>query len=174
MRLYGFNPVVAINKFDSDTEAEIDLLMKHCTQQKVNVALNDSWSKGGKGAIDLANMIVEAVKDCPGCLKPLYDLDWSFEKKIETIAKKMYGADHVEYTVLAKQQLKKIEELKINDLAVCIAKTQKSLSDNEHKKGCPTGFTIQNKGSGAFFRSWFYCTCGYYNAYAWSSFQTFR
>lgn len=143
MRLYGFNPVVAINKFDSDTEAEIDLLMKHCTVQKVNVALNDSWSKGGKGAIDLANMIVEAVKNCPDCLKPLYDLDWSFEKKIETIAKKMYGADHVEYTVLAKQQLKKIEELNLNDLAVCIAKTQKSLSDNEHKKGCPTGFTFK-------------------------------
>ena len=88
-------------------------------------------------------MIVKAVNNCPDYLKPLYDLEWSFEKKIETIATKMYGADHVEYTILAKQQLKKIEELGLGNLAVCIAKTQKSLSDNEHKKGCPRGFTFK-------------------------------
>lgn len=88
-------------------------------------------------------MIVKAADNCPDCLKPLYDLEWSFEKKIETIATKMYGADHVEYTVLSKQQLKRIEELGLDNLAVCIAKTQKSLSDNEHKKGCPKGFTFK-------------------------------
>ena len=143
MRYYGFNPVIAINKFDTDTEAEIDLLKKHCDSHNVLVALNESWSKGGDGAIDLANIMVKEVKNCPDMLKPLYDLEWSFEKKIETIATKMYGADHVEYTVLAKQQLKKIEELGLGNLAVCIAKTQKSLSDNEHKKGCPKGFTFK-------------------------------
>jgi formate--tetrahydrofolate ligase len=143
MRYYGFNPIVALNKFETDTEAEIDLLKKHCDSLNVPVALNESWSRGGEGAIDLANMIVKAVNDSPDKIKTLYDLDWSFEKKIEAIATKMYGADHIEYTVLAKQQLKKIEELGLGNLAVCIAKTQKSLSDNEHKKGCPKGFTFK-------------------------------
>jgi formate--tetrahydrofolate ligase len=143
MRYYGFNPVIAINKFSTDTEAEIDLLKEHCIVQNVPVALNESWAKGGEGAIELANIIVKAISNSPENLKLLYDLDWSFEKKIETIATKMYGADHIEYTVLAKQQLKSIEELGLGDLAVCIAKTQKSLSDNEHKKGCPKGFTFK-------------------------------
>jgi formate--tetrahydrofolate ligase len=135
--------VISINKFDADTAAEINLLMEHCNSQNVLVALNESWSKGGEGAIELANLVVNAVNDSPAGFKPLYDLEWSFEKKIETIATKMYGADHVEYTILAKQQLKKIEELGLGNLAVCIAKTQKSLSDNEHKKGCPRGFTFK-------------------------------
>jgi formate--tetrahydrofolate ligase len=143
MRYYGFNPVISINKFDTDTEAEIDLLKEHCNSQDVLVALNESWAKGGEGATELADMVIKAVSNGPDSLKPLYDLDWSFEKKIETIATKMYGADHVEYTVLAKQQLKKIEELGLVNLTVCIAKTQKSLSDNEHKKGCPKGFTFK-------------------------------
>jgi len=143
MRYYGFNPVISINKFDTDTDAEIALLKEHCDSKKVSVALNDSWARGGEGAIDLANMVVKVSGNGPDRLKPLYDLEWSFEKKIETIATKMYGADHVEYTILAKQQLKKIEELGLGNLAVCIAKTQKSLSDNEHKKGCPRGFTFK-------------------------------
>lgn len=143
MRFYGFNPVISINKFDLDTESEIDLIKEHCKSQNVPVALNDSWSEGGKGAIDLAKLIVKAVSNKPDSFKPLYDLDWSFEKKIETIATKMYGAAGVEYTSLAKQQLKKIEELGLGDLAVCIAKTQKSLSDNEFMKGCPRGFTLK-------------------------------
>jgi formate--tetrahydrofolate ligase len=70
-------------------------------------------------------------------------MDWSFEKKIETIATKMYGADHVEYTVLAKQQIEKIENLGLGNLAVCIAKTQKSLSDDQSRRGRPQGFTIK-------------------------------
>jgi formate--tetrahydrofolate ligase len=143
MRFYGFNPVISINKFDSDTNAEIDLLMEHCNSQNVIVALNDSWARGGEGAIDLAELILKAVNSGPKTLNPLYELEWSFEKKIETIATKMYGADHIEYTILAKQQLKKIEDLGLSNLAVCIAKTQKSLSDNEHKKGCPKGFTFK-------------------------------
>jgi formate--tetrahydrofolate ligase len=99
--------------------------------------------EGGEGAIGLANLVVYAVNNCLDGLKPLYDLEWSFEKKIETMASRMYGTDHVEYTVLAKTQLKRIEELGLDNLAVCIAKTQKSLSDNEHKKGCPKGFTFK-------------------------------
>lgn len=143
MKYFGFRPVIAINKFDTDTTAEIELLTKHCQGQNVVVALNESWGKGGEGAIELAHRVVEAVNNCTDCFRPLYDLSWSFEKKIETICTKMYGADHVEYTVKAKQQLEKIEKLGLGNLAVCIAKTQKSLSDDQYKKGRPRGFTVK-------------------------------
>ena len=143
MKFYGFRPVVALNRFDSDTMVEIDLLMKHCESQNVAVALNESWSKGGEGAIDLAEKVMERVINSPDCFRPLYELSWSFEKKISTICLMMYGADHVEYTVQAKEQLEKIERLGLGNLAVCIAKTQKSLSDDPAKKGRPRGFTVK-------------------------------
>jgi formate--tetrahydrofolate ligase len=143
MKLYGFNPVVAVNRFDSDTIAEIELLMGHCESQKVIVALNESWARGGEGALDLARKVIEAVSNCSDCFKPLYDLSWSFEKKIETICTKMYGADKVEYSSQAKTQLEKIEKLGLRNLAVCIAKTQKSLSDDQSKKGRPRGFIVK-------------------------------
>ena len=143
VKFYGFRPVIAVNRFDSDTMAEIDLLMKHCESQKVVVALNESWSKGGEGAIDLAEKVMERVNNSPDCFRPLYELSWTFEKKISTICLMMYGADHVEYTVQAKEQLEKIERLGLGNLAVCIAKTQKSLSDDPSKKGRPRGFTVK-------------------------------
>ena len=143
MKYYGFRPVVAINRFDTDTKAELDLLTLHCETQNVSVALNESWAKGGEGGIELAKKVLDAVDNCTDCFRPLYELDWSFEKKIETICTKMYGADHVEYTVQAKYQLEKIEKLGLGNLAVCIAKTQKSLSDDQYKKGRPKGFTVK-------------------------------
>jgi formate--tetrahydrofolate ligase len=143
MTLFGFNPVVALNRFDSDTGAELDLLKKHCESRNVIFAINDSWAKGGEGALDLAKKVLEAINDSANCYKPLYDLSWSFEKKIETICTRMYGADHVEYSDLAKQQLEKIVQLKLGNLAVCIAKTQKSLSDDHCQKGRPRGFTVK-------------------------------
>jgi len=143
MKYFGFNPVISVNRFSSDTEAELDLLIRHCKSQNVKVALNESWAKGGEGALDLAEKVLESVSDCPDCFKPLYDLSWSFEEKIDTICKKMYGADHVEYTVKAKNGMKRIEKLGLGKLAVCIAKTQKSLSDDPNLRGCPKGFTIK-------------------------------
>jgi formate--tetrahydrofolate ligase len=143
MQQFGFNPIVAVNKFDSDTASEIDLLMEHCSKQQVKVALNNSWAIGGEGAVDLARMVLQAFSDCSNCFKPLYELSWPFEKKIETICKLMYGADHVEYALKAKSQLDKIDQLGLGDLAVCIAKTQKSLSDDPAKRGRPVGFTIK-------------------------------
>jgi formate--tetrahydrofolate ligase len=143
MKYFGFNPIIAVNRFDSDTDTELDLLVKHCKSQNVKVAINEAWSKGGEGAIDLANKVLESVTGCPDCYKPLYELSWSFEEKIETICKKMYGADHVEYTVKAKTQLERIEKLGLGNLAVCIAKTQKSLSDDQNKRGRPQGFTVK-------------------------------
>ena len=143
MKFYGFRPVIAVNRFDADTHAEIELLMKHCESQNVVVALNESWAKGGAGAIDLAEKVLERIINCPECFRPLYELSWTFEKKISTICLMMYGADHVEYTVQAKEQLEKIERLGLGNLAVCIAKTQKSLSDDPSKKGRPRGFTVK-------------------------------
>jgi len=87
--------------------------------------------------------VIDEICDCVNCFKPLYDLSWPLEKKIETICTKMYGADHVEYTVKAKNQLDKIEKLGFGNLAVCIAKTQKSLSDDQNRRGRPIGFTIK-------------------------------
>ncbi len=143
MMFYGFKPVVAINKFSSDTDAEIELLKKHCEKHGITVALNDGWAKGGDGAVKLAEEVVNAVTECETCFTPLYDLEWSFEEKIDAITQKMYGAKNVEYTVQAKNKLKKITELGFGNLAVCIAKTQKSLSDDAHKKGRPKDFTVK-------------------------------
>lgn len=143
MRWFGFRPIVAINKFKTDTPEEIELLTRHCSSQNVMVALNDSWAEGGKGAVDLAKAVLRSVDDGENNFKPLYELSWSFERKIETICKLLYGADHVEYALKAKSQLDRIEKLGLGDLAVCIAKTQKSLSDDPARRGRPTGFTVK-------------------------------
>ncbi|MDK2979298.1 MAG: formate--tetrahydrofolate ligase [Bacteroidales bacterium] len=143
MSYYGFRPVVAINRFSSDTDAEIELLKNHCEKLDSPVAVNNAWEKGGEGAVELAEKVIDAAQACPTCFRPLYEMDWPFEKKIEAIATKMYGAKNVEYTVKAKMQLDKITELGFGNLAVCIAKTQKSLSDDPKKKGRPRDFTVK-------------------------------
>ncbi len=143
MQQFGFNPIVAVNKFDSDIRSEIDLLIDHCCKKGVKVALNSSWADGGDGAVDLARMVLEAIHDNTNRFKPLYELSWPFTRKIETICKLMYGADHVEYALKAKSQLDRIDKLGLGDLAVCIAKTQKSLSDDPAKRGRPRGFTVK-------------------------------
>jgi formate--tetrahydrofolate ligase len=143
MRCFGFSPVIAINRFLSDTDSELDVLTKYCESQGISVSTNESWARGGEGAVDLAHKVLEATSSSSGCFTPLYDLEWPFEKKIETICRKMYGADHVEYTVKAKNQLDRIDQLGFGNLAVCIAKTQKSLSDDQNRRGRPEGFTIK-------------------------------
>jgi formate--tetrahydrofolate ligase len=143
MQQFGFSPVIAVNKFDADTMSEIDLLIEHCDKQQVKVAVNNSWAEGGEGAVDLARMVLLETADSRNCFKPIYELSWPLEKKIETVCKLMYGADHVEYALKAKSQLDRIESLGLGDLAVCIAKTQKSLSDDQTKRGRPVGFTIK-------------------------------
>jgi formate--tetrahydrofolate ligase len=143
MKYFGFNPVVAVNRFNTDTPTELDLLKDYCVSRNVRVAINESWARGGDGAISLANEVLKAIETGPESFKPLYDLSWTFEKKIETICTKMYGADHVEYTIKAKKQLDRIDKLGFGNLAVCIAKTQKSLSDDQTMRGRPRGFTVK-------------------------------
>lgn len=144
VRNFGLTPVIGINQFATDTEAEIKLLQEYCQKKGVVVSLNQSWEKGGEGAIDLAEKVVAAAESYQGTFKQIYSYEQDFETIIETIAKKMYGADGVEYSAVAKRKLKQYAELEKEHgkLGVCIAKTQKSLSDNDKLKGRPTGFTV--------------------------------
>ena len=142
MANFGLKPIIGINKFSSDTAAEVDMIEKHCAARGVTVALNESWEFGGDGAIELAKKVVEGCEDPANNFKTLYSLDMPYEEMIETIATRVYGADGVEYTALAKKQLREITELGLENLAVCIAKTQKSLSDVATWKGRPKGYKI--------------------------------
>lgn len=142
MQIFGFKPVIAINRFPSDTQAEVDLLKQHCSEMGVDVAVSDGWEKGGEGAIELAEKVVEATMRCPSCFNPIYDFEWSIEKKIHTIATQMYGADGVEYALQAKKDLETIKRLGFENFGICMAKTQKSISDDQYKKGRPRNFTV--------------------------------
>lgn len=143
MKYYGFTPVVALNKFSSDTDLEIKIVKEMCEAQGIKMAVNEGWEKGGAGAIELAELVLTAAKSCPSCFNPLYDLKWDMKQKIETIATKMYGAKNVEYSMQAQKTLNTITELGLNELAVCMAKTQNSLSDDPLLRGRPRDFTVK-------------------------------
>lgn len=142
IKYFNLSPVVALNKFSSDTDEEIAVVAKHLEKKGVKYALNDSWAKGGDGALDLAKVVVEAAERCSTCFQPLYDFSWSVERKIAKIAKDMYGAAGVEYSLKARKDLKTIIDLGLDNLPVCIAKTQKSLSDKPELKNRPRGFIV--------------------------------
>ena len=142
MDLFGICPVVAINRFTSDTEEEIEFVKKTAEAMNVAVSVVDIWGKGGAGAIDLAEKVAKITSQCPATKKTLYDWNWTPEVKIETIAKKIYGAVAVDYTQQAKEDMKKVYSLGLDKLAVCIAKTQKSLSDNPELLGRPKDFVV--------------------------------
>lgn len=142
IRLFSLAPVVAINKFVTDTREELDFIKTYCEGKNIPVSIIDVWAKGGEGAEELARMVVDAAEDCCPNFLPLYPLTDSVEKKIETIAKKIYGAEAVDYTAKAKNHLAKIERLGLGNLAICMAKTQKSLSDNPELLGRPKDFVV--------------------------------
>lgn len=140
---FGVPAVVAINRFTHDSEEEIAALKACCESLGVKACVADVWGKGGAGAEELAKAVVEAAESGKADFKPLYALESSVEAKINTIATEIYGADGVEFSATAKKDLKTISDLGLNELPVCIAKTQKSLSDNPKLLGRPTGFTLQ-------------------------------
>lgn len=142
MKKFNICPIVAINRFVSDTEAEIRLVKEKCRQLDVPVEVADVWAEGGKGAEKLALLTAKVAEQCLCQLKPLYDWNWSVEQKIETIAKEIYGAAAIDYTSQAKSDLKKIKALELDRLPVCMAKTQKSLSDNPKLLGRPKDFVV--------------------------------
>lgn len=145
MKKYNLPVVVAINRFVSDTEKELEFVDKHCREFGVPVALCEVWAKGGEGGIALAEEVLAQLEKGTDNYTPLYDLDMSIKEKIEKIAKEIYGADGVEFTGPAKKMLKTIDELGYGKLPVCMSKTQKSLSDNAVLLGRPTGFTVSVK-----------------------------
>ncbi|WP_297829935.1 formate--tetrahydrofolate ligase [uncultured Rikenella sp.] len=140
--LFNLSPVVAINRFVTDSDEELQFIKDYCTMRGVPCAVANVWGEGGAGTEELARLVVEATESRRTDFRPLYPLDESVEKKVETVARGIYGADGVEYTPKAKQALKRIADLGLTGLAVCIAKTQKSLSDNPALLGRPRGFTI--------------------------------
>lgn len=142
IKLFNIAPIVAINKFVSDSQEELMFVKDYCKNMGVPVSIVDVWGSGGAGAEELAHLVVEAAADCCPLFKPLYKLDQSVEAKIEIIAKNIYGAEAVDYTAKARSNLKKIENLGLEGLAICMAKTQKSLSDNPDLLGRPKDFVI--------------------------------
>ncbi len=140
--LFGLPMVVAINKFPTDTDEEIQVVRDRCKEKGVEAFLSDVWAKGGEGALEMAEAVARLADAQQAPFKPLYDWNWSVEEKIRTIATRIYGAEAVDYTPKAKADLRKIDRLGLNHLAVCIAKTQKSLSDNPELLGRPKDFVV--------------------------------
>ena len=145
MQKYHVPVVVAINKFITDTDAEIKEIEKFCNAKDVEVALCEIWEKGGEGGKELVDKVISAVEKNEKSeekFSPLYELELTIKEKIEIIAKEIYGADGVKFMPKALNNIKKYEEYGYDKLPVCISKTQKSLSDNPKLLGRPTGFEI--------------------------------
>ena len=142
IKKFGLNPVVAINAFPTDTNEEVQLVQAKCTEMGVNAIVAKGWAEGGGGMTDLAKAVVAEVESGKNNFVPLYNWNISIKDKIETIATEIYGADGVDYSKQALTDLAKIDNLGLNDLPICMAKTQKSFSDNDHLRGRPTNFRI--------------------------------
>lgn len=142
MRTFGLPVLVAINKFASDTPAEIDMLLQKCASYGVEVSLNECWEKGGEGGIDMAHKLVGMLEEQKPQKVELYDVNDSIPNKLKAIVTKIYGGDGVTFTPNAKKQIKQLEDWGLDKLPVCVAKTQYSLSDNPALLGAPKGFKI--------------------------------
>ena len=142
MKYFGMKPIVAINYFPADTEEEINLLQQLYRQSGVDAIVCKGFSEGGKGMTNLAKAVTEIIEKKESSFHPLYNSDLSVEDKIHSIASNIYGARSVAYSAKAKAQLKRINELGFDKFPVCMAKTPKSLSDDEKKIGRPTDFVI--------------------------------
>ena len=141
MSKFGVPVVVAINRFDTDTDSEIAIVEQCCKRLGSDFALSDVFAKGGEGGIDLADKVIAACEK-PANFKLLYDVNLPIKDKILKIAQGIYGADSVNYTVKAEKAIKEIERLELDKLPICVAKTQYSLTDDPTRLGRPTGFDI--------------------------------
>ena len=140
---YGQTVVVCFNRFATDTDEEINLCRQHCAEMGVGFAVNNAFNEGGSGAEELARLVVQTIDEKPS--KPLslaYADDESVEAKAEAVARKVYGADGVTFSPVARKMIQKIEEMGIAHYPICIAKTQYSFSADQKAYGVPTGFTI--------------------------------
>ena len=142
IRKFNIEPVVAINSFISDTDDEVNFVIDACKKLGVNAVVSEGWAKGGEGTKNLARAVVDVVENKATQFKPLYNWKSPVKDKIEKIAKEIYGADGVTYDKRAELNLRRIDRLGFNDFAVCMAKTQKSFSDDDKLIGRPQGFSI--------------------------------
>ncbi|MDN3204431.1 formate--tetrahydrofolate ligase [Algoriphagus sediminis] len=139
---FKIRPIIAINKFISDTDEEIKIIEEYAQENDIQVAVADIWEKGGEGGLDLARKLIQSVESEPSVFKPLYDWNSPLTEKIKTIAREIYGAKYVDYSVKSKAQLKRIEKLGLEGLPICMAKTQKSFSGDPNLLGRPENFSI--------------------------------
>ena len=142
LQKFGVPVVVSLNRFTSDTEAELEYVKKFCEDRNCEFSLCEVWEKGGEGGIDLAKKVLQTMETKKSNYKPLYDLNLSIKEKIEKIATEIYGADSVTYDPAATSAIKTIEALGYQGLPICMAKNQYSLSDDATKLGRPTDFSI--------------------------------
>ncbi|MGL5615852.1 MAG: formate--tetrahydrofolate ligase [Sarcina sp.] len=142
---YGVPVIVAINKFITDTKAEVHLIENFCEEKDVLVSETEVWEKGGEGGVDLATKVVKLMEEKPSNFKPIYEVTETIKNKISKIATTIYGADSVNYTNVALKQIEEIEKFEMDKLPICIAKTQYSLSDNPTLLGRPKDFDITVK-----------------------------
>ena len=142
IRKFGVEAVVAVNKFITDSDKEISLLQKLCTEYGVNAVLCEGWEKGGEGTKELAKVVCEIADSGKSNFKPLYDLNQSLSSKIEILAKEIYRADHVEFESSALKKLKSFEDAGFGNLPICIAKTQNSISHDKTAIGAPSGYVF--------------------------------
>ena len=141
IRKFGVEPVVAINRFTTDTDAELAIVEELVRGEGAEVAVANIWAEGGEGGRDLARKVIQAVEQ-PNNFHQIYDLDLSVEEKIQTIVKEIYGGEGVEFSAAAKKRLQEINENGWSNMPVCMAKTQYSFSDDAAQLGAPSGFTI--------------------------------
>ena len=143
LQKYGVPIVVTLNSFLTDTEAEYEYVRNFCEERGCEFALSKVWEHGGEGGLELADKVLKTLETKPSSFQTLYPDDMPLKEKIHTVATEIYGADGVSYTPAAGKMLEKLTALGFGNLPVCIAKTQYSLSDDQHKQGRPTGFTVQ-------------------------------
>ena len=141
-KVYGLPAVVAINRFDCDTEAELAMIREACGKFGVNVALSEVWGKGGAGGEELAREVLRVIDEEENKFSFAYDLDAPLTEKIEAVAQRVYGADGVDFAPAAAKELKRLEELGYGNLPICMAKTQYSFSDDPSKLGAPSNYRI--------------------------------
>ena len=142
VKKFGLQPIVAINHFPTDTDEEIQFVQEACSKIGVNAIVGRGWAKGGEGMSELAETVVKVIENNEASFRPLYDWNSPVKSKIEKIATEIYGADGVDYDNKAETDLKRIEKLGLSNLPICMAKTQKSFSDDESKVGRPIGFRV--------------------------------
>lgn len=145
IKKYNVPVVVAINKFVTDSDEEVNFIKEYCDKLGVKVALSDVWAKGGEGGVELGEVVCDILENEESNFKPIYEIESSIEEKINTIAKEIYGASGVVFTANAKKQITELETFGLDKLPICMAKTQYSLSDNPTLKGRPENFEITVK-----------------------------